>query len=227
MGDEIIYVDYEDESVLKDIQSLVSKDLSEPYSIYTYRYFLHQWPGLCVCAYAREGGSASSSSAVPYVESRIDNDVLKYSSESVAGSEIPLNERGKMVGTILCKAERERGETFKGYIAMLTVDDKYRKRGIGVKLARIGICRMFELGCEEIALEAEATNVGALSLYEKLGFMRDELLCRYYLNGSDAYRLRLWSDKIGQFAGFDFDKADENDYDGKKRDILSLENILK
>jgi N-alpha-acetyltransferase 30 len=48
----IEYCDYTDESMLADIQSLVSKDLSEPYSIFTFRYFLHNWPRLCVCAYA-------------------------------------------------------------------------------------------------------------------------------------------------------------------------------
>ena len=41
-------------------------------------------------------------------------------------------------------------------------------------------------------LEAEESNVGALTLYERLGFVRDERLGRYYLNGSDAYRLKLW-----------------------------------
>ena len=29
---------------------MVDADLSEPYSIFTYRYFLHKWPNLCVCA---------------------------------------------------------------------------------------------------------------------------------------------------------------------------------
>lgn len=33
-------------------QALVSRDLSEPYSVFTYRYFLHNWPSLCICAYA-------------------------------------------------------------------------------------------------------------------------------------------------------------------------------
>jgi hypothetical protein len=32
-------------------------------------------------------------------------------------------------------------------------------------------------------------------LYEKLGFLRDEKLIRYYLNGGDAFRLKLWVDK--------------------------------
>ena len=42
-----------------------------------------------------------------------------------------------------------------------------------------------------MALEAEVTNPGALALYEKLGFVRDKRLQRYYLNGNDAYRLKL------------------------------------
>lgn len=29
------------------IRQLISKDLSEPYSIYVYRYFLYQWDDLC------------------------------------------------------------------------------------------------------------------------------------------------------------------------------------
>ena len=46
-------------------------------------------------------------------------------------------------------------------------------------------------GCEEVALEAEVSNAGALRLYERLGFIRDKRLQRYYLNGSDAFRLKL------------------------------------
>ena len=38
-------------------------------------------------------------------------------------------------------------------------------------------------------------NVAATKLYEKLGFMKDERLARYYLNGGDAFRLKLWIDQ--------------------------------
>jgi len=32
-----------------------------------------------------------------------------------------------------------------------------------------------------------------MKLYEeRLGFMREEFLVRYYLNNGDAYRLKLW-----------------------------------
>ena len=40
-------------------------------------------------------------------------------------------------------------------------------------------------------LETEVTNIGALRLYEGLGFVRDKRLLKYYLNGNDAFRLKV------------------------------------
>ncbi len=45
---------------------------------------------------------------------------------------------------------------------------------------------------DEVVLETEVTNKAALQLYERLGFVRDKRLFRYYLNGVDALRLKLW-----------------------------------
>lgn len=45
--DSVKYVCYKNERQMKDIMRLIQKDLSEPYSIYTYRYFIHNWPKLC------------------------------------------------------------------------------------------------------------------------------------------------------------------------------------
>ncbi len=44
----------------------------------------------------------------------------------------------------------------------------------------------------QIVLETEENNTAALALYERLGFVRDKRLHKYYLNGHDAYRLKLW-----------------------------------
>lgn len=44
---DIEYINYESELQMPDIMRLIQKDLSEPYSIYTYRYFIHNWPQLC------------------------------------------------------------------------------------------------------------------------------------------------------------------------------------
>ena len=169
--------------------SLVQIDFSEPYNIYTYRYFIHNWPQLCFLAREK-------------------------------GTEV-------IVGAIVCKLDQHKKIIRRGYIAMLAVDQRLRKRGIGKELVRWpekknrkknifihhwgltltehtkkifflyppgrrAIEAMDEQGCDEVVLETEITNLPALRLYERLGFVRDERLFQYYLNGVDAFRLKLW-----------------------------------
>ncbi|XP_034184123.1 N-alpha-acetyltransferase 30 isoform X1 [Osmia lignaria lignaria] len=150
--DNIQYVSYTSELQMPDIMKLIQKDLSEPYSIYTYRYFIHNWPKLCFLA--------------------------------MHGDEC--------VGAIVCKLDIHRKVIKRGYIAMLAVDVKYRKRKIGSNLVRRAIQAMVEDNADEVVLETEITNRPALRLYENLGFVRDKRLFRYYLNGVDALRLKLW-----------------------------------
>lgn len=150
--DVISYINYESEEQMQDIMSLIQKDLSEPYSIYTYRYFIHNWPHLCFLAVLRD----------------------------------------KCIGAIVCKLDLHKKTSKRGYIAMLAVDEKYRKRQIGSKLVLKSMEAMVRQDADEIVLETEITNKPALRLYERLGFVRDKRLFRYYLNGVDALRLKLW-----------------------------------
>jgi peptide alpha-N-acetyltransferase len=46
VGEEIAYVSYGGEQHLPLVMSLVDEELSEPYSIFTYRYFVYIWPQL-------------------------------------------------------------------------------------------------------------------------------------------------------------------------------------
>jgi N-alpha-acetyltransferase 30 len=39
------------EEELEGIMKMITADLSEPYSIYTYRYFVYNWPQLCIMAF--------------------------------------------------------------------------------------------------------------------------------------------------------------------------------
>ncbi|KAK3236379.1 N-alpha-acetyltransferase mak3 [Cymbomonas tetramitiformis] len=141
---------YSSEDELPLVMDLIDKELSEPYSIFTYRYFINNWPQLCFL----------------------------------------VLDQGTCVGTIVCKMDQHR-YAFRGYIAMLVVDKPYRKRKLGSKL----VCRAIEVmrqeGVEEVMLEAEVDNYGALALYENLGFIRDKRLHKYYLGGQDAFRLKL------------------------------------
>ncbi|XP_062082631.1 N-alpha-acetyltransferase MAK3 [Humulus lupulus] len=147
---EIEYVSYGGEHHLPLIMGLVDSELSEPYSIFTYRYFVYLWPQLSFLAF----------------------------------------HRGRCVGTVVCKMGEHRN-TFRGYIAMLVVIKPYRGKGIATELVTRSIQVMMESGCEEVTLEAEVTNKGALALYGRLGFVRAKRLFRYYLNGVDAFRLKL------------------------------------
>ncbi|KAF2753734.1 acyl-CoA N-acyltransferase [Pseudovirgaria hyperparasitica] len=154
--DNLRYLQYDiskEEEYLPSIRALIGKDLSEPYSIYVYRYFLNQWGDLCF---------------------------------------MTLDPSSVLIGVIVSKLEPHRSGTFRGYIAMLAVVDKYRGQGIATKLVRMAIDAMKERNADEIVLETETDNAASLKLYERLGFLRSKKLHRYYLNGNTAYRLILY-----------------------------------
>nr|GAT60506.1 N-acetyltransferase MAK3 [Mycena chlorophos] len=54
----ILYKQYSGEQDLPYIMHLVQSELSEPYVVYTFRYFLHQWPHLSFLAYPAEGADS-------------------------------------------------------------------------------------------------------------------------------------------------------------------------
>ena len=99
------------------------------------------------------------------------------------------HEGGRLVGAVVGKAEPHKGRQ-RGYVAMLAVEKEYRMHGLGLRLAALAINKMAET-CDEIVLETEMTNTAALRLYEKLGFLRDKRLPRYYMSGSDAFRMKV------------------------------------
>lgn len=98
-SEKIEIISYESELQMPEIMRLIQKDLSEPYSIYTYRYFIHNWPKLCFLA----------------------------------------SHEGKCIGAIVCKLDMHRNNVKRGYIAMLAVDEKYRKKKIGSRLVQKAI----------------------------------------------------------------------------------------
>ncbi len=67
-----------------------------------------------------------------------------------------------------------------------------RRRRLASYLVICAINVMKAGGCAEVVLETEECNKAALSLYEKLGFVKDKRLVKYYLNGGDAYRVFCW-----------------------------------
>ena len=191
-GGAFTFVDYRDESQLHHVDQLVALDLSEPYSIFTYRYFLHRFPDLCILAVDDTSGEVCGCVVGKIdMENIVDND-------DGDDSEVVDNDRKNAGATSSGQKGVEdcgNGSTMEstGYIGMLAVKKSYRRKGIGKALVRQVLKRMKDRGCTSVTLETEVSNVTAQTLYQNhFGFIREELLVRYYLNCGDAYRLRLW-----------------------------------
>jgi peptide alpha-N-acetyltransferase len=153
---EITYRAYSGERDLQHIVKLVDDELSEPYNLYTYRYFLDTWPHLCFFAFSNQGQEP--------------------------------------IGVIISKLEPHKKDNsrMRGYLAMLSVSNKQRGKGIATHLLRLSITSMMlSSRVDEIVLETESDNEKALNFYGKFGFVREKELYRFYLNGKRAARLKL------------------------------------
>ena len=99
---------------------------------------------------------------------------------------------GSLAGVIIAKVEPHRAVRQRGYIGMIVIDPAFRGKGLAKKLVKVSIDSMILWDkVDEIVLETEVLNAAALSLYELFGFLRSKRMSRYYMNGSDAYRLIL------------------------------------
>jgi len=129
---ELRYVPYEDQdksSYLLAIRQLISKDLSEPYSIYVYRYFLYQWGDLCFMV--RSSNNLFIETFPLTLWQTLDGD-------------------DNLVGVIVCKLEPHRGGPRRGYIAMLATQQSHRGQGIATKLVRMAVDKMIENDADEV-----------------------------------------------------------------------------
>ena len=128
---QIIYRPYSGESDLPHVMALVQSELSEPYVVYTFRYFLHQW----------------SDRTVTFLSGRVPLTSVLQATSIFSGTRCGLvssvflltswkaysNDPAKSdpIGVIVCKQSMHRNKSNRGYIAMLSVDRNWRNRGIG------------------------------------------------------------------------------------------------
>ncbi|GAA6053253.1 hypothetical protein JCM3770_002679 [Rhodotorula araucariae] len=187
---KITYRAYQGEEDLDAIVALVDDELSEPYNLYTYRYFLDEWPHLCFFALANN--------------KPIGVIICKQEPHTKSSRSLPVRHEGGDPGD---KQEEEQRPLMRGYLAMLSTSKAYRGRGVATHLLRLSLSVMLDpppslltslpsdhpsrRPVDEVVLETEADNTAALAFYAKMGFVREKRLYRFYLNGSDAYRLRL------------------------------------
>ncbi|XQJ26910.1 Acetyltransferase (GNAT) family/Acetyltransferase (GNAT) domain containing protein, putative [Leishmania guyanensis] len=146
------------------IVNLFTAELTEPYSSFTYQYFVFGWPDLCITAFGVES------------ETKPDKTVV-----------------GDKVGAIVSRVTRKgAGMPLRGYVAMFAVVPSFRGYRLGSRLVSRTVELMRAKDCDEVYLETPTSNARALSLYLNLGFAKTKFLPRYYLDHSDAVRLKLW-----------------------------------
>ena len=96
---------------------------------------------------------------------------------------------GAVVGNINRKPNK-----IQGYIAMLAVEEEYRKKGLGRKMVELLIDTFKKTyKVTEISIETEVDNYAALGLYESFGFVRTKMYINYYFNANNAYKLKLFN----------------------------------
>jgi len=117
---KIEYVSYGGEHHLPLIMNLVDQELSEPYSIFTYRYFVYFWPQLSFLV-----------SVILFFFYVVGIFFCVVTVFLLVGFQFQAFHKGKCVGTVVCKMGDHRNSTFRGYIAMLVVIKPYRGRDIG------------------------------------------------------------------------------------------------
>jgi N-alpha-acetyltransferase 30 len=149
---------------MSKVVALYNQELSEPYSSFTYQFFVFGWPDLCIIAFGIEQDAAPNSA-----------------------------EKGTFVGAVVSRASRKGpNQPLRGYVAMLAVHPSFRGARIGSRLVEATVALMKLKGCDEVSLETPVSNQRALKLYTDLGFCKIKFLPVYYLDGSDAFRLKLY-----------------------------------
>ena len=192
---EITYTEYTGEHQLQGIIDLISVDLSEPYSIFTYRYFINNWPNLCFIATTpgKDGGAPQVVGTIVCKQDRHRSGAMRgYIAMLAVHHSMRKRGMGKELVRLAVCAMRDDGCDEAGTRQyMLDTYTRAHPMHAHRRSAHINIPYYHPL-MRGAVLETEVTNLGALRLYEGLGFVRDKRLHRYYLNGNDAFRLKVW-----------------------------------
>ncbi len=106
-------------------------------------------------------------------------------------------------GYIMCRIEK--GWSKKGrlsparlvHIVSIAVMENHRRKGIGRELIIEAFSRARRIyDCSEGFLEVRVGNMGAISLYDKLGFSKVKRNYGYYLDGEDSWVMATFLERF-------------------------------
>jgi len=73
-----------------------------------------------------------------------------------------------------------------GHVISIAVQREFRGRGIGKKLLKELISRLFAMGAKRVRIEVRESNKVAINLYKEMGFVVKERIIGYYNDGESA-----------------------------------------
>jgi len=79
-------------------------------------------------------------------------------------------------------------------ILTLGVDISYRGIGVAQKLVRQAVQQAVAKNVKKVLLDVRKSNLAAIQLYQKLGFVIIHVRKSFYSNGEDAYQMALYAD---------------------------------
>lgn len=97
--DNIVYKTYPGEHLINEIINLMSEELSEPYPIFTYRYFLNESPEACIMAYDKSENNKFVGCIIGNCEKSKKKEKKKGYIAMIA---VNKSYRGKRIGKHLC-----------------------------------------------------------------------------------------------------------------------------
>lgn len=77
-----------------------------------------------------------------------------------------------------------------GYIASIAVMPEWRRNGVAQKLIGAAMAALRARGISSSCLHVRVDNIGAISLYKKLGYSVISVETEYYDDGTDAYLMQ-------------------------------------
>ncbi len=153
------------------------RSLPENYWYGFYRYVLAEWGDLFLVAEA-------DGRIVGYVMNRVEETHDKV----LVGLDNELEASAKRLGPL--EAIRRAFETPArvGHVISIAVLQEYRRKGIGSALMSETL-RIFQAkyDVDAVYLEVRVSNLPAISMYERFGFVKARLIKGYYRDGEDAY----------------------------------------
>lgn len=126
---------YAGEQQMQTIMGLIDEELSEPYTVFTYRYFLNQWPQLCFLAHYHPVERAEKGDLHSSIWSTPSND-----------------NSPRPIGVVIGKLDRHmKGARYlRGYIGMISVQPSFRGKGIATRLLHVVLREMVRQGAQEV-----------------------------------------------------------------------------